>query len=187
MPENLLYLCPADFDSAPVDLSALIATLRQEGFIAQEITFSGDTHFRPGEQFLSLITFLGCSPVIDLGVPGRTGEGFTHIGFEGPLEQPRFISGDNLKTPRCPDCGHRFENWRALVESPGLFTFNCPECNRPLTAPQLRWRRCAGFGRLFIKVWGIFESEAVPSPELFALLEAISGQRWQHFYVRYLD
>lgn len=185
MPENLLYLCPVDFNSIPVELPTLISTLRQADFIAQEMSFSGETHFHPGEKFLSLITFLGCSPVIDMGAPGKTGEGFTHISFEGPLEKPRFISGNNLKTPRCPNCGHRFEAWRSLVESTDMPTFDCPECNKQLTAAQLRWRKCAGFGRLFIKIWGIFESEAVPSPELLALLEKISGQRWQHFYVRY--
>lgn len=187
MPENLLYLCPVDFNSTPVERSILIASLRQADFIAQEMTFSGDTHYHPGEKFLSLLTFLGCSPVIDMGEPGKTGEGFTHIGFEGPLEQPRFVSGNNLKTPRCPDCGHRFENWQSLVSAPWSHTFSCPGCNRQLTAPQLRWRKCAGFGRLFIKVWGVFESEAVPSPELLALLERLSGHSWQHFYVRYQD
>lgn len=187
MPENLLYLCPADLDSTPVERSTLIASLRQAGFIAQEITFSGDTHFNPGNNFLSMITFLGCSPVIDMGAPGKTGEGFTHIDIEGPLESPRFVSGDNLKIPRCPACGYRFENWQSLVQSPGLNSFDCPECSKQLTAPQLRWRKCAGFGRLFIKVWGIFESEAVPSPELLAILEQLSGSAWLYFYVRYQD
>jgi hypothetical protein len=187
MPENLLYLCPADFDRAPVERSTLIASLRQARFIAEEMTFTDETHYHPGEQFLSLITFLGCSPVIDMGAPGKTGEGFTHIEIEGPHDSPRFVSGNNLKIPRCPFCGHRFEKWQQLVESPALNTFNCPDCSKQLTAPQLRWRKCAGFGRLFIKVWGIFESEAVPSPELLALLEQASGSAWLYFYVRYQD
>jgi hypothetical protein len=49
----------------------------------------------------------------------------------------------------------------------------------------LRRRKCAGFGRLFIKVWGIFESEAVPSPNLLAALKRATGLEWQHFYIRH--
>lgn len=189
MAENLLYLCPRDYHTAPAAAPVLIETLQQAGFIDGEIAFAGETHYRPGEEFLSLVTFLGCSPVIAMGEPGKTGEEFCHIAFEGPHAAPRFVGGDNLKIPRCPGCGHRFEAWGPLIatwqETPSA-TFACPECERRLHASELRWRKCAGFGRFFIKVWGIFESEAVPNPNLLALLERSTGTPWQHFYVRNL-
>jgi predicted RNA-binding Zn-ribbon protein involved in translation (DUF1610 family) len=191
MTENLLYLYPEDTNTVPADMTTMLDGLRREGFIGDEINFNGENHYHPGDEFISLITFLGCSPVIATEVTDSSGEGFSHISIEGPLDTPSFVAGDNLKIPRCPACGQRFENWQALVEAwrhhPEDHTFPCPECGKALTAPQLRWRKCAGFGRFFIKVWGIFESEAVPSPELIALLEKLGGCRWQHFYVRYQD
>ena len=75
------------------------------------------------------------------------------------------------------------EQWQ---EQPEQARFDCPECGRSLSATELRWRKCAGFGRFFIKVWGIFESEAVPNPNLLAILEKSTGTAWQHFYVRHL-
>lgn len=191
MSENLLYLCPAEFDALPYDPSKLESALRKEGFIDETFNFNDEIHYRPGLKFSSLITFLGCSPVIAVEQHENAGEGFSHIAFHGPSAAPLFISGDNLKTPRCPACGHRFEALQPLVEAwqqqPETHYIDCPGCSKQLTLPQLRWRKSAGFGRYFIKIWGIFESEAVPSPELIALLEQVSGCRWQHFYVRYLD
>lgn len=189
MTENLLYLCPEEINFAPPDPSAVLDGLRDAGFIGEVFDFNGETHYRPGGEFISLITFLGCSPVITSAQSDTSGEGFSHIAFEGPLDTPRLVAGDNIKIPRCPACGYRFEDWQSLVtawqQQPETWSFDCPECNRQLTPPQLRWRKCAGFGRYFIKVWGIFESEAVPSPELIALLEKLGDCRWQHFYVRY--
>ncbi len=191
MTENLLYLCAEKTSFVPTELSTILSKLHDEGFIGETFDFNGKTHYRPGSNFISHITFLGCSPVIATEQNEMSGEGFSHISFEGPLNTPRFVSGDNLKIPRCPACGWRYDDWQSLTEAwqqqPETHTFTCSGCGKSLTAPQLRWRKCAGFGRFFVKVWGIFESEAVPSPELIALLEGLSGCRWQHFYVRYRD
>ena len=187
MADNLLYLCPKDFNTAPEDTNALVEALAQAGFIAERFRFGEEEHFRPGDEFLTLLTFLGCSPVISLGEPGKTGDEFCHIAFEGPHESPRFVGGDNLKIPRCPGCGHRFESWQEMIDKwqqAPESTLVCPDCSRELNATELRWRKCAGFGRFFIKVWGIFESEAVPNPNLLTILEKSTGTPWQHFYIR---
>lgn len=189
--DNLLYLCPRDFNAIPADTEALITELREAGFIADSFPFSGDEHYRPGEEFITLVTFLGCSPVISLGEPGKTGDEFCHIAFEGPLASPNFIAGDNVKLPRCPHCGHRFDLWQPLIEDwlqhPDEQQWSCPDCGKKVSAPQLRWRKCAGFGRFFIKIWGIFESEAVPNPNLLSIVEKSTGSPWQHFYVRHIN
>lgn len=188
MAENLLILTPVDYTTVPNDPPALVETLHEDGFIADTLELDGEEHFRPGEEFLTQITFLGCSPVISMGEPGKTGDEFCHIQFVGPLDRPQFIAGDNVKIPRCPGCGYRFEAWPEMSErweaSPDSGGFSCPECGRDLSLPQLRWRKCAGFGRFFIKIWGIFESEAVPNPNLLSTLEKVSGTSWQHFYIR---
>jgi len=189
--DNILYLTPRDFDVIPENPAALISALKDIELIGETFEYEGKEHYQPGEEFISLITFLGCSPVISLGEPGKTGEEFSHIAFEGPLEQPRFIAGNNIKIPRCPHCGHRFDPWRPVIEdweqSPATQEWPCPECGNMISAPQLRWRKCAGFGRFFIKIWGIFESEAVPNPNLLSLLEKHTGTPWVHFYVRHIN
>lgn len=187
MAENLLILTPKSYDVAPAH-DAVLNMLQGERFIADTIEINGAQHFRPGEEFMMLITFLGCSPMIATGEIDSDGEQYCHIAIEGPLEKPLSITGDNIKIPRCPKCGHRHDNWQEILkawqEDPQQ-SFSCPECGEDYNAIQLRWRKCAGFGRFFIKVWGIFESEAVPSPNLLSSLQKATGVEWQHFYVRH--
>ena len=187
MAENILILVPTDFDASPTGRDALITALHDNKFIAEPLEFNGETHYRPGEDFMMLVTFLGCSPMIATGDMDSSGEQFCHIAIEGPLEQPRVITGDNVKIPRCPSCGHRYDDWQQRLEEWSVDPHGqtpCPGCGATHSAPQLRWRKCAGFGRFFIKVWGVFESEAVPSPNLMALLKRCSDVEWQHFYIR---
>ncbi len=187
MAENILILHPKSFDDIPTDRETLVSTLNERQFIAETIEFNGEQHYRPGEEFMMLITFLGCSPMIATGELDNNGEQFCHIAIEGPLQQPRYIVGDNVKIPRCPKCGHRYDDWQNVVDAWAAEPYNtapCPECDESYSATQLRWRKCAGFGRFFIKVWGIFESEAVPSPNLLSLLKDCSGVEWQHCYIR---
>ena len=188
MAENILILAPASFDTTPPDHDALRNALHQRRFIAQTLSMNGETHYLPGEEFMMLITFLGCSPMIMTGAEENNGEQFCHIAIEGPWDRPEFIAGDNVKSPRCPHCGHRYDDWQALIRlwhaDPDAKTA-CAGCGEAISASQLRWRKCAGFGRFFIKVWGIFESEAVPSPNLLTLLREFSGLEWQHFYIRH--
>lgn len=186
MPSNLLILYPRDAQQIPPDSGGLIDALHAIGFIADTFSFEGELHWRPGERFLELITFLGCSPVVSLGEPGLTGDEFCHIQFDGPLAQAQFIGGENTKPPRCPGCGYRTVEWESLRDH-WLATpdepWRCPLCGRTYRIPELNWRQCAGFGRYFIRVWGIFEGEAVPSEELMQHLRSHGGE-WRHFYYR---
>lgn len=187
MAENILILAPVAFKKIPADRNALIAMLKESRFIGDSLEVSGEKHYRPGEDFMMLMTFLGCSPMIATGEMDSNGEQYCHIAIEGPLQEPRYIVGDNIKTPRCPSCGHRFDDWRSLLESwqeSPEDELACPGCNEHYSATRLRWRKSAGFGRFFIKVWGIFESEAVPSPNLLTSLKNVSGTEWRHFFIR---
>jgi hypothetical protein len=186
MAENILILVPGSFDAIPADRDTLLTALREKKFIGDAIEINGEQHYQPGEEFMMLITFLGCSPMIATGELD-SGEQHCHVAIEGPWKQPRFIAGDNLKLPRCPNCGHRYDDWQAVVNewiAAPAATVTCPACAADSSVTQLRWRKCAGFGRFFIKVWGIFESEAVPSPNLLSLLKQHTGIEWQHFYIR---
>lgn len=186
MAENLLILTPADYQQV-TDVSALEGLLTTEGFIATPVEHKGKRHFYPGEEFMMLITFMGCSPMIATGEMDKDGEQYCHIAIEGPLDSATYIVGDNVKVPRCPECGHQFDDYRDILQKwreTGVEKFNCPQCENELTVTKLRWRKCAGFGRVFIKIWGVFESEAVPSPNLLSLLKQHTGLEWNHFYIR---
>ncbi len=186
MSANLLILHPKDPDFLPNGFDTLIDMLQSLGFIDAPFEFAGKTHYRPGEDFLQLMTFLGCSPVVSLGEPGLTGEDFCHIALEEPSAQTRFVGGKNVKPPRCPTCGHRYTSWPELVSAWEAdrrgYRLSCPDCGSELPLTALKWRQCAGFGRFFIKVWGIFEGEAVPSDRLLDALQRHTGTAWSYFY-----
>ena len=187
---NLLLLHPARPDQIPPDTTQLQQRMAAIGFSAEPLTIAGERHYRPGENFLQLVTFLGCSPVVALGEPGITGDEFCHIACDGPHDTVQFVSGDNVKQPRCPGCGYRIEEWQTIIEQwrddPDLI-WRCPLCGKEYAPQQLRWRQCAAFGRYFIRIWGIFEGEAVPSDELLAALREVSGFDWGYFYLQLKD
>lgn len=184
MDSNILLLTPAD-DTVP-DITNLREQLQQIGFIAEPFSFNGKGHYQPGEDLMTLLTFLGCSPVVSLGEPGKTGEEFCHIEFYGPFDENEFISGTNVKPLRCPKCAHRETDWQPVVDAwkRDRTPWQCPDCGNAISLEQLRWKKSAGFGRFFIKVWGIFESEAVPGDKLLATLKELTNCSWDHFYYR---
>lgn len=186
MADNILYLHPHE-PNAIADAATLVAALRTVGFIADAFDFHGAQHYKPGAEFLHLLTFLGCSPVVSLGEPGLTGEEFCHIEFTAASTTPHFVAGQNVKAPRCRHCNQRIDEWAALFkEWPHHATeeWHCPSCGKSTPLHRLKWKQCAGFACQFIKVWGIFEGEAVPGEELLNVLRQVSGGEWDYFYYR---
>lgn len=189
MTDNILYLHPRDPQQV-FDTQSIIQALQAIGFVGEHFTFRGNDHFKPGAEFLYLLTFLGCSPVVSLGEPGLTGEEFCHIEFTPPTAQPAFTAGDNVKVPRCRHCNQRIEEWREAIEAwhtGGSEQWSCPHCGKSTPLHRLKWKQCAGFGRQFIKVWGIFEGEALPGEELLNALRQGTSFEWEYFYCRFVQ
>lgn len=180
VPDNRLLLHPRSPHFAPTS-AAVIAALGAIGLIGEPFEFAGRRHYRPGEEFLSLITFLGCSPVVALGAPGATGSEFCHVAVHGPHAASRLLVGRNTKPPRCRGCRQPVEEWPELVAADH---YTCGGCGRTAAVAELDWRQCAGAGRLFVEVWGIFEGEAVPGDALLAALGRVGGGEWGYFYLR---
>lgn len=185
MQANLLILHPSDPD-ATVAKSALADPLSSVGLISEPMDFQGERHYRPGDEFLQLMIFLGCSPVVSLGEPGKTGEEFCHIGFRETAPEPVFIAGANGKAPRCPACRQPDENWRDHFKSgkPVPPSWTCGHCGHTVPAHALNWRQSAGIARTFVMIWGVFEGEAVPSEQLMKTLAGIGYGSWSYFYYR---
>ncbi len=130
--------------------------------------------FAVGEKFFSYITYLGCSPFV---------EPSTKISILfGAM--PRFIYGANTESPSCPSCHNKIEDWRHQLESKTHFSqWRCATCTTGYSADQLRWRKRAGTGNIFIMVDGIYQNEALPNDELLESLAGSGANKCDYFYV----
>ncbi len=169
MPAHYLVLHPRDSEWSGDSLSGLQHALEHIGFMG-EARQPGE--FLTGAEYLNLVTYLGCSPQISLG----EAEVATRIYLHEPDATPRLNAGANLKPPRCKTCRQTIELAEARLQ---LQT--CPHCRQPLKPD---WRRSAAFGRVFIEISNVYESEAVPGEALLECLHAATGVTWDYCYIR---
>ena len=154
------------------------------GFVGEALDASAG-HYAAGPDFLRLITFLGCSPVVNLGGTEHGPE--CRVRLPTPLAAPRFLNGANTKPPRCPACRGELGTDAALGrvwERDSGTTVVCPHCGARTAVHLLDWRRTGAFVKTSIEITGIHESEAVPGEALLAALESASGVDWDYCYLR---
>lgn len=185
-PPPKLILHPKDPEVVPQDLQLLLQGLHETGLLGEPFEYQQQPHFEAGGHFLELITFLGCSPVIGLE-PSEDDDKFCHLHVRGPKEQVEFMYSNGDVSPRCPKCRYAVHDWPDLIQQwqqdPLCRLWDCPECGAETDLYRMNWRQAAGFGRLFIEVWGIFPHEAVPTePLLNTLARLTDGQDWSFFY-----
>ncbi len=173
-----LILHPHDPHALP-DREALLATLRTSGFLGEPWS-GGEGRFLVGERFFHHVTFLGCSPHVEVEPPADGGRGFTHIELSPPLAIPRLFSGEVGSPPRCRRCRHSLE----VVPGEALLV-TCPGCGAALDLEGIDWRHAAGGGRLLLSIWGIHPHEAVPSDLLLGLVSRGQREGWDYFYSRF--
>jgi len=193
MAVHKLILHTADPHWVPDDAGELRRVLREIGLIGAEFSCAGRTHYCAGENFLHLLSFLGCSPSValepplDQEAPDDAAKAFCHVHLGVPQSRVQFLS-DPGTVPRCPRCRQRIEQWRDVIttwqQAPEDYSWQCPGCGHEMCPRQLDWRQGAGFGRLFIEIWGIHPHEAVPGDRLLAALRRVSGGEWCFFYAR---
>lgn len=171
---HYLILHPADPEWAPQDPAGFESLLRQTGLIGRQLEAAS---FSAGPAYLELITYLGCSPQISLGETDSS----TRIHLSGPFDRQRFLSTTNAR-PRCRSCRQTIDLQKIthLADE----TVTCPHCKTSGHAAKLDWRRKAGWGRFFIEISNVFESEAVPGEALLEELAKASGLAWEYFYWR---
>lgn len=179
----LLVLTPADPGAAP-HREAVVEALRAVGLIGAPVATDRGQHYLTGDRFFQLVTFLGCSPHLQLTppddpVPPPAGS-FCTVAVGRPLPAPRLRHGRLTTAPRCPECGSPLVHWQAAA---GGAAVTCPGCARQTSLADLNWRRNAGIGRLFVDLWAVYPREAVPAPELLETLERATGEPWRHFYL----
>ena len=195
MAAHKLILLPVDPDCAPVASTILAEALQSIGLIGAAGDINGSTYYPTGERFLQLITFLGCSPSIELEPPAeqetlvadsRDGR-FCHVFLESG-EVLHFRSDPRTPTPRCPQCRTPLANWVATLQAwqddSAHDQWHCPQCSASGRITGLGFGKTAGFGRSFIEIRGIYPSEAVPGEALLNALKTLSGCVWNTIYIK---
>lgn len=195
MPAYKLLMHPANPHSAPVAADRLASHLTGLGLIGAPIRHPTLTLYSAGERLPELVTFLGCAPHIDLLPPDSpdaleaalAAGGLCHVRLAetGALQ---FRTDRNAPLPRCPECRKPAHNWQQLLldwqSDSEKHDWQCQACHHSGQLMQLNFRKSAGFGRIFLEIWGIYPSEAVPGDELLASLRTLAGCDWKTLYLR---
>jgi len=133
-----------------------------------------------GEQFLSLVTFLGCSPRISLTeADAADGQPLCRIRLHD-FDDVTLLESQPPPALRCAGC-------RAAQPRPVSLHYDwrqpCAKCGVSLPLHRCDWRRGAAFGRFFVEIENVFPHEAVPADLLMSRLESLSDSRWDYFYL----
>jgi hypothetical protein len=195
MPAPKLLLHPVDPDTAAVPEDRLARELRAIGLIGGGMPLGKAVFYPVGEQFLQLVTFLGCSPAIELDPPDDPQElekasaagRFCHV-FISSGEQLRFRGDSQTRTPRCPRCRSPEPDWKTRLqvwqEGKQGPDWTCQACGFCGSLTDLVFRKTAGFSRTFLEIRGIYPAEAVPGPTLLDTLASLTGTPWTTIYLR---
>jgi hypothetical protein len=173
-----LLIFPSDPQWIPENSDDLADLLHETGLSGPALQDAALQRYRAGERFLDHVSFLGCSPRIELE-PTADGKSFCHIRLAVHRDGPRLIRGATRRPPRCPHCGSSQNEWSVDGQRA---PWRCASCSSELTAETLDWGRAGGAARCFVIVGNVFPSEAVPGSELLSILAAATGVRWDYFY-----
>ena len=196
MAVHKLILYPAQVDSPVLSTAALVAALHSIGLIAAPLHHDEASGYRAGERFLQLITFLGCSPAIELEPPADPAErervcasgSLCHVRLAPAENRLRFRAEAGLPAPRCPRCRKAEPRWQELIEQwrndARESHWICRECGYCGRLFDLNFRKRGAFGHTFIEIWGIHAAEAVPGETLLTALGELSGCDWNYLYLR---
>lgn len=139
-----------------------------------------DTSWLPGEEFLSRIIFLGCSP--DIALHPDDGENFCRLRWVSSA-QVFFLGQTRRIQPRCPHCKNRLSHWHDNRDIQPFDTpVACPQCGQSTPASRLNWRHEGGYASASLVIEPIHPHEAVPSEALLQHLQQASDCEWHYCY-----
>lgn len=184
MPKLVFHASNPEY--VPTNVDDIIVELQKSGFIGSKWLGSESVsgqRYLIGESFLSLVTFLGCAPAIELepNVEQPESTEFCHIEFEALKNTVKFIRGSDHLISRCPHCRQRHANWESIPES---LSYACDKCEIETHLSKYDWKNSAGCGRFFISLHGIYPQEAIPTSSLLLVLEKVTGTKWGYFYIQ---
>jgi len=195
VPAPKLILLPADPTCPAISTERLAAELQGIGLIGLPARVNNEIFYPTGENFLQLISFLGCSPSIELEPPtdplavaadSAAGK-FCHV-FLSSTDTLLFRSDPHTSAPRCPQCHTPVVDWPSRLHAwqmdPENSEWHCKQCLYTGDITRLGFRKSAGFGRNFVEIRGIYPSEAVPGDALLNSLKSLTGGDWSTLYIR---
>jgi hypothetical protein len=190
-----LILLPTDPLCPPLNCEQLAAELQAIKLIGEPVALGDDMFYPTGEHFLQLISFLGCSPTIELHPPAdpvalsadsATGK-FCHL-FLCCTASLVFRVDSQCSPPCCPGCRQPVTDWKtataAWQKNLAQADWACKHCGYSGQLTDLSFRKTAGFGHTFIEIRGIYPSEAVPTEALLTALQRLSGGPWKTIYIK---
>lgn len=172
-----LIFFPADYNHL-TDTQVLLNALLDCDFIGTKP--HANNHYLPGENFLSLITFLGCSPNINL--QPVEGESHCYISLIKATAKANVLGYTNSLNPKCPACKKRIANWKTEGWQQAQNMCSCDKCQSTTEYAKLNWKQECGYARCGFEVAHIYPHEAVPTDQLLAVLKSFSGIEWDYCY-----
>jgi hypothetical protein len=180
--QGILILHPEKIDSH-LGLEHVTQLLLHNGLIGSTIDGMQNS-FSAGENFLQLITFMGCSPHIRFEPENELDKGYCYITLTA-CDTLQIRGSEHARSPRCYACKKPVgSEWQTAVAQGELLT--CPHCHQQQRPDQLVWRNDSGMGRFFIEIHNIFPGEAQPVPCLLQQLQSIDASQWRYFYLHSL-
>lgn len=168
--EFKLHLYPVQVSYHHQKINGLEKLLDTLGFTGERISSQSINRYKVGDKFLSYLTFMGCSPDIELEPQDE--KPYCYIEIE-QTEEPRYIAGINLKPAKCPHC-------KSTIKQ-----VTCLNCRKTIDHEKLNWRKTAFYASCWITVGNIYELEAIPNDNLLITLEKETGVKWKVAYIRY--
>ncbi len=139
-----------------------------------------DNHYLPGEHFLSCITFLGCSPSINLQ-PVKD-ESHCFISIIKPTQEVVCLGYTQSINPKCPACKKRINNWKTPDWKKAGETCTCDKCQAQTPYTELNWKHECGFAKCGFEINNIYPHEAVPTDTFLENLCQFSNFEWNYAY-----
>ena len=180
VPSLVLHSTDAQF--VPASSKQFIDTLKTCGFLGANWT---EHRYLIGDQFLDLVTFLGCSPHIDVAPLDDANDlRFCHIHIPPPETTPTLLASRLAPAPRCPRCRSPLTGHHSDMSLDGMTELLCASCGHMDQALNWRWRpKQACVTHFAIHIVNIFDSEAVPAEHLMDTLRAIEDVSWSYCYI----
>jgi hypothetical protein len=194
MPAHKLLLHPKD-PQCQAPEPALADALQGLGLIGAATRLAGQTFYPTGEQFLQLVTFMGCSPAIELDPPddpallevASASGSFCHV-FLSSARKAWFRGDESTPAPPCPRCRTPLADWPALratwLKQPFEARWTCGACGNSGEAAGLAFRKTAGVASSWVEIRGVYPSEAIPGSALTDCLRQLSGCDWKTIYLQ---
>ena len=156
----------------------LLKSLINSQFISENK--QNNNQYLPGDNFLSLITFLGCSPNINL--QPVEGENHCFISFIEQVAEPKCLGYTQTVNPKCPACKKRISDWKTPDWQNPAQLCHCDKCQSDILYSKLNWKHECGFARCGFEISHIYPHEAVPTDQLLNSLSEFSGFDWEYCY-----